>query len=218
MHHVKLPAKFISYVSFGYSQLLAYVKTEQWETPKFNIHKGVFQGDTLSPVIFLLAFNSIIQLCKSLPTCGFHMTLQVPNSKDLPAVNSGVYILSDEINSEEAPGWYYATKKQFFPDGKAQVEYRNLSTETLDLCSTQWKLTRKGQRPYLPLQKSPPNFPLKKAILGAAKVNMCTSTPHTVKGYADDLSVFLSSAQVHACIVKNIDKKTRDLDLSPRSD
>ena len=64
---------------------------------------------------------------------------------------------------------------------------------------------------------SPPTFPLKKAQIGAAKVKMCTSAPHTVKGYADDLFVFSSSAQDHAIALSEIDEKSRDLDLTLRT-
>ena len=76
------------------------------------------------------------------------------------------------------------------------MEYRNLSTETLDLCSTQWKLAQKGQESYVALQTTPPTFPYKKAQIGAA-VKTCISASHIVKRYADDLSVLSSSAQHH---------------------
>lgn len=58
-----------------YSNLTGYVKTRKWSTDVFMIGKGVFQGDTLSPLIFLVAFNPIIQLAESLPTCGFQLSL-----------------------------------------------------------------------------------------------------------------------------------------------
>ena len=90
--------------------------------------------------------------------------------------------------------------------------------ETLDLPSTQWKLTRKGQKPYLPLQTTPPNFPLKKIRTEAAKVKTCTSASHTVKGFADDLTVLSSSAQDHVLALSEIDKKCTDLDLILRPD
>ena len=53
------------------------------DIPSFNIKRGVFQGDTLSPLIFLAVFNTLIQLCNSLSTCGFSLRLPVPNSSGL---------------------------------------------------------------------------------------------------------------------------------------
>ena len=58
LHHVQLPHKFISYITFGYTHLSGKVKTKSLCTPSFKIERGVFQGDTLSPLIFLLAFKS----------------------------------------------------------------------------------------------------------------------------------------------------------------
>ena len=147
------------------------------------------------------------------------MSFPVPNSEDLPIVNSAIYIQWDEADSEEPPGWYYVTVKQYFSDGKAEVEYRDLvAMETLDLRSTQWKLTRKGQKPYLPLQTMPPNFPLKNIRTEAAKVKTCTFASHTGKGFADDLTVLSLSAQDYVLALSEIKKKCRDVDLTLRPD
>ena len=56
----------------GYSRQYStyiYPQKKQWMTETFKICKG----DTLSPLIFLVAFNPIIQLAYSLPTSGFQM-------------------------------------------------------------------------------------------------------------------------------------------------
>ena len=45
--HIKLPAEIRAYVSDSYSKLCAYVATKNWSASKFQICKGVFQGDTL---------------------------------------------------------------------------------------------------------------------------------------------------------------------------
>ena len=34
-----------------------YVSTKNWNTSVFSIQRGVFQGDTLSPLLFNLAIN-----------------------------------------------------------------------------------------------------------------------------------------------------------------
>ena len=61
------------------SQLSARVVTKNWSTPSFPVSRGVFQGDTLSPLIFLITFNRIIQLAQSLSTCGFQLKLSDPH-------------------------------------------------------------------------------------------------------------------------------------------
>ena len=75
MTHCRIPPEITNYIVSLYSNLTGYVKTRKWSTDVFTIGKGVFQGDTLSPLIFLVAFNPIIQLAESLPTCGFQLRL-----------------------------------------------------------------------------------------------------------------------------------------------
>ena len=87
--HIKLPdSLLITYISNGYSKLTASVKTEDWRTPMFEIKRGMFQGDTLSPVIFLTVFDALIELSNHLTTSGFSLKVPVPNSVGLPPVNS----------------------------------------------------------------------------------------------------------------------------------
>ena len=71
----------------------------------------MFQGDTLSPVIFLTVFNPLIELSSCLTTTGFSLKVPVPNSVGLPPVNSATYVYWDE-NSDESVGWYYAVVKK----------------------------------------------------------------------------------------------------------
>ena len=73
LNHIKLPSQVISYIMNCYSKLSATVKTKEWTSLSFNIKRGVFHGDALSPLIFLVAFNSLIQVCNSLSTCGFRI-------------------------------------------------------------------------------------------------------------------------------------------------
>ena len=76
-----------------------YVK-EKWSTETFRISRGVFQGDTSSPLIFLVALNPIIQMAYSLQTCGLRMRIPTGTPKP-PDVNSYVYALREEPDSEE---------------------------------------------------------------------------------------------------------------------
>ena len=103
LDHVGVPIQLGSYISSAYSQLSAYVVSKKWSTPTFSIHRGVFQGDTLSLLIFLIAFNPIIQLAQSLSTLGFRLRLPDANQCELPKENS--YLWNEE-SSEEPNGWY----------------------------------------------------------------------------------------------------------------
>ena len=65
---VKVLSAVLSYVKF-YSKLFVIVTTKNWETSPIPFHRGVFQGDTMSPIMFLLAFNPLLQLAAELNYC-----------------------------------------------------------------------------------------------------------------------------------------------------
>ena len=180
----------------------------------FQIKRGIFQGDTLSPLIFLVAFNLLIELCNKLPSCGFCLKLSVPNSSGLPPISSAIYVEWNESSSDEPPGWYYAVVREYLPDGLAKIEYPDQATEVLNLHSTY----KERPKDLLPLSKAPPKFPLKKVREEASKPKLCLSSPHSVKGFADDLTVISSNIADHSAALLEIEKKAADLDLSLRPD
>ena len=51
-----------TYIADLYSKLIVMWRQKSGPQTKFKIGRGIFQGDTLSPHIFLIAFNPIIQL------------------------------------------------------------------------------------------------------------------------------------------------------------
>ena len=179
----------------------------------FEIKWGMFQGDTLSPVIFLAVFNPLIELSNRLTTSGFTLKLPVPNSVGLPPVNSAIYVHWNE-NSDEPIGWYHATVKSHHPDGTTSIEYANSNTERVNLHSVKWEPTRKGQKPYLPNNRNPPKFLLKKIREEISKPKFLHSSEHSAKAFADDLSVFSSSPEDHQSLLSTIDEKCSDLDLT----
>ncbi len=61
------------YVKSLYSNLNAYVTGPSWNSNIFRFKRGVFQGDPLSPIIFLLAFNPILQYLKTEETHGYNL-------------------------------------------------------------------------------------------------------------------------------------------------
>ena len=56
-----LPPNIIQYFSSCYSQAQAVVETPSWRSDSFPFRRGVFQGDPISPIIFLMVFNPILQ-------------------------------------------------------------------------------------------------------------------------------------------------------------
>ena len=139
LSHCKLPPEVISYIANLYSKLTAYVKTKNWSTDKFKISRGVFQGDTLSPLIFFITFNPIIQLAQSLSTCGF--CLKMKNSfPEMPKINSYIYTLWDEPNSEEPMGWYLAKVIIIENAGSTCLKYcKGSSIEVIKLTELKWQ-------------------------------------------------------------------------------
>ncbi len=61
-----LPNSICMYVENLYSNLQGQVKGPNWMSAPFDFKRGVFQGDPLSPTIFLAVFNPIIQHLKSM--------------------------------------------------------------------------------------------------------------------------------------------------------
>ena len=54
-------AEVISYISGLYRAISGNVVRKNWSSEPFHFKKGVFQGDPLSPIIFLIAFNPILE-------------------------------------------------------------------------------------------------------------------------------------------------------------
>ena len=79
LEHISLPVEFHSYISSLYLELVGFIETKEWKTDPFPISRGgVFQGDTLSPLIFLVAFNPIIKGTQSLIFSGSCLLLPPP--------------------------------------------------------------------------------------------------------------------------------------------
>ena len=81
LHHIHVPAQIQECVSHTYSKLTAEIHTDNWKSPPFQISRGVFQSDTLSPLLLLLSFNPIIAYIDHLPTCGFQMSMTTRHSR-----------------------------------------------------------------------------------------------------------------------------------------
>ena len=60
------PPEIQSYINCLYSQLSATVTSASWTSESFVMSHGVFQGDPLSPLIFICCFNSLLNFPKVL--------------------------------------------------------------------------------------------------------------------------------------------------------
>ena len=53
-------------------------------------------------------------------------------------MNSAIYVLWDEPQSDKPPGWYRVVFSEYHSDGEATIEYANKATEQVNL---EWKHT-----------------------------------------------------------------------------
>ena len=89
--------------------------------------RGVFQGDTLSPLLFLIAFNLILQSLCSYPAKGFSLLIEkeaILSPPSFPKKGSYVYALWNEHPSDEKPGWYLAKVASVTNEGDAILQCR----------------------------------------------------------------------------------------------
>eukprot|EP01083_Nonionella_stella_P144400 450792_1 len=61
LKHYHLPSHICQYITDLYSKIRAKVVTASWQSDVFDINTGLFQGDTLSQIIFLLSFNILLE-------------------------------------------------------------------------------------------------------------------------------------------------------------
>ena len=213
--HLKIPEFVRLYIRDAYTHLQAYVSTKKWLTPLFSITRGVFQGDTMSPIIFLMSFNPVIRLAQSLKYPGFTFRIPIPNSEDLPETGSTIYTLWNEPSSDEPPGWYRCAISGYMADGTALLSYPDGKCESVQLSETTWTFARKSAKKYRLQNTPPPNFV---PVSHKSTTKYRDSTEHKVKGFADDLTIINSSKHAHKQALSEIDTKCLDLDLHIRPD
>ena len=129
-----------------------------------------------------------------------------------------MYILQSHFYIEINNLYYLAAVTHHQADGQVRVSYPNGDSELLSLKSIRWCLTRKGGRHYLPLKASPPQYLLKKLREEARKVKFFQSYPHTVKAFADDLTVLSQRLVDHHEALLQVESCCSDLDLELQPD
>ena len=88
------PPEVIQYVHNFYNNIQAKVVTKSFQSEIFSFKRGVFQGDPLSPIIFLLVFNPILQYLTENSKFGYK--LQDQNFITLPFADDFCLITTDK--------------------------------------------------------------------------------------------------------------------------
>lgn len=208
---LKVPDPIVAYLKSCYSQLVGYIHTNDWNTPPFQIQQleGVFQGDTLSPIIFLISISPIFHLISDLPYKGYTFLRPLPNSEDLPPRGSTIYIYWNEPDSSEPEGWYRASISDYLPNGKTEIVYPDEAVEHIDLMSTRWTLARKNAKRFIATPDVPPPPP--KAHPKVTKY--VHGHEHKVKAFADDMTIITASKDDHQLALIEVDVACRSLGL-----
>ena len=71
LRYYKFPEWLISYMISYYDELIVRVVTKEWKTDWFFYLIGLFQGDPLSVVLFLIVFNLLLDLLKNQNDLGY---------------------------------------------------------------------------------------------------------------------------------------------------
>jgi hypothetical protein len=210
---IQLPASITGYLHNLYSKLQAFVSTPLWNTDTFAIQRGVFQGDTISPIIFLLCFEPLVKLATQDPSKGYVPRIAIPGSDSLPPVGSTIYLFWDEEPSPEPPGWYKCHVSNHTIDGLSTVTYPMSSTEVLNLHGHKWELARANAAKYLPSSRYPPHVALPQVREKIKVKKFVTGQPHCAKAFADDLSIISSNKTNHQSTLDSIQTHSTSLDL-----
>ena len=118
----------IAYVDNLYSNISVFISTKDWSTPKIRTSRGIFQGGTLSPILFLRAFNPITHFVKFLPYKEFQRRSKgIPGSIGLPLVATFMYLEWDER--------HFSCLDSYTGDGKAKVLYSDDAGELVNVHS-----------------------------------------------------------------------------------
>ena len=117
--------------------------------------------------------------------------------EDLSARNLTMnFLVNILICSEKSSGITSVT------NGEATIKYANKATEQVNLNAVEWKHTKKRQRPFLPLSKTPPAFPLKKICQNVKKWVLFVFSSHCERICWWSLSVFVQHQWTSVSLIR----------------
>ena len=213
LQYIKLPSPVVSYITSCYSKLTAYVSTKAWKTTVFSIYRGVFQGDTLSPLLFNLAINPLLAYLSTSEDCGYSAQLHAANSVGLPPVDIPIYVLWTDSSVDAPVGWYRAKVTSYHCDGSCDLAYDNGDSEqSLNLHTAEWCYAGRYRKVYRP--DKPSTVPSASINAAAALPKTCYSSLHKAKGFADDLTVISTDTKSHQRVLSSLVLKANDICLA----
>ena len=210
---VKVPSKIQKYVQSFYSQLFVTVTNWTWETPSIPFCWGVFQGNTLSPIIFLITFNLLLKLAADLNQGhGYTIELPLQGSENLPPLNGSVYVKWMK-EGDEPLGWYRMRVAEYFSDCSCRVVYDDsleaTVTEIINFALVEWLPCSQTAKKFVPLDSTPSTIKSK----WKPSLKYYHSSEHSIKAYADDATLISDCLEMHTKVLQTIDQRAKDLDL-----
>jgi len=165
-----------------------HTEEEEKKNIEFSIYRGVFQGDTLSPLLFNLAINPLLAYLSTSEDCGYSAQVHAANSIGLPPVDTPIYVLWTDSSDDAPTGWYRAKVISYHCDGSCDLAYDNGDSEqSLNLYTAEWCYAGRYRKAYHPVK---PSTKPSTSISGAAALpKICYSSLHKAKGFADNLTV-----------------------------
>ena len=212
LQYIKLPSAVVSYITSYYSKLTAYVSTKKWKTTVFSIYRGVFQGDTLSPILFNLAINLLLAYLSTSEDCGYSAQLLASNFIGLPPVEVPIYVLRSDSSDDSPSGWYRAKVTSYHCDGSCDLAYDNGDSEqSVDLHVVEWCYTSRYRKVYRP--DKPSTQPSTSISAAATLPKICYLSLHKAKGFVDDLTVISNDVKSHQQVLSSLVLKAIDICL-----
>jgi len=106
IHHTlernNFPPQIQKYIKSLYNNTTSIVSTPTFKSEEFSFKRGVFQGDPLSPIIFLLAFNPIIQFLINKSEFGYDLNgkkfITLPYADDFCLISTNLKTHQKFIN------------------------------------------------------------------------------------------------------------------------
>ena len=215
LEYARIPSPVVSCITSCYMQLSGFIRTKAWSTPSFSISRGIFQGDTLSPTVFLLVFSPLLHLIQSWQYKGFQMYPPSANLTTLPPIDSYIHLLWNELESEEPPGWYKCKVTEHMANQTSKVEYSSKTHEEIDLRTTEWRYAYKNSCRFIPIASSlPPAPPPPPPPPPPPLANTSTTgTDQRSKAFADDLTLITATESDHQKALTTIESAGNSMGL-----